>query len=412
MATEGAGLVDYSQALETVLAHAVPLGAENCPLDRLLGRVTAEPVASLADMPRFDTSAVDGYGVHRDDIPRFGGDPVTLPVVGTAAAGSDPTAINLGPGEVVRILTGAALPAGVAAVVMQEDVSVEGGRATFSRAVRLGQHVRERGEEFAAGDTVVPAGLVVTPGVVAAIAAAGHASAAVAARPRVGLLVTGEELAAPGSPLGPGQIYESNSYGLAAALAAMGYPSPLVVRTPDRADETRRGLAQLLGECDVVITSGGVSVGEFDIVKSELGELAVETLLWRVAIKPGKPFYFGRLARPSGPCIVFGLPGNPVAAMVTFHMLVRPYLLAVQGLAAPPVMHEARLSAPLRKKAGRMEFVPCRVEDGVADPVVKRGSHMPGGLVGVNALLLFPRELEDLAEGDAVATTPLIGGLV
>lgn len=412
MATEGAELVSYAEALECVLSHAEPLGVEQCALNALLGRVTAEPVTSLADMPRFDTSAMDGYGIHADDVARLQAGPVHLPLVGTAAAGWDPASLAVQPGQAIRILTGAAVPTGVAAVVMQEDVVVEGGVVSFTRPVKMGQHIRLRGEEYAAGDVVVPAGIVAAPGVVAATAAAGHASVTVHGRPRVGLLITGEELTAPGEALGPGHIYESNSYGLSAALAAMGFPPPTVVRTPDRVAETRAGLAGLLDRCDVVITSGGVSVGEFDIVKDELCALEVETLVWGVAIKPGKPFYFGRAGQANGSRRVFGLPGNPVAAMVTFHMLVRPYLLAVQGLEGRPQFAEAQLAAPLRKKAGRMEFVPCRVSNGMANPVVKRGSHMPGGLVGVNSLLLFPRAKDALAEGESVLVTPLAGGLV
>jgi molybdopterin molybdotransferase len=401
-------LTDYAQALETVLEYAAPLGTEDCALGDLLGRVLAEPVCAELAMPFFDSSSVDGYAVTEEDVdagPK--GECLRLELAGTIRAGDDPTGIVLQPGRTLQILTGAALPQGAAAVVMQEDVHVEGGSVVIDAPVTGGQYIRRRGEEFDAGSEVAPAGIVVTPGVVAAIAAIGKANATVFRRPRVGLLVTGDELVAPGNPLRPGQIYESNSHGLTASLLAMRFEAPVVERVPDDAPQTRAALANLLRDCDVVLTSGGVSVGEYDHVKPALADLGVETILWGVAMKPGKPFYFGW----KDGCAVLGLPGNPVAAMVTFHTLVRPYLLRSIGLSGRLALSRAGLASALTKEPGRLEFVPCRLTGGIADPVLKRGSHMPGTLVAANALAICPRGIASLAAGDEVEVMMLEGSV-
>ena len=413
MGADRAPLTDYTDALDMVLAHAAQLGTESLPLRALHGRVLAEPVRTSHDMPFFDTSAMDGYALTAEDIEaanRLGS--IELALVGTAAAGSDPTGVVLRPRQTLQILTGAAVPDGVAAIVMQEDVEVTSSTVRIAGPARAGQNIRARGEEFRSGHEVAPAGVLVTPGVVAAIAASGQPGATVCRQPRIGFLVTGDELVTPGEPLSPGCIYDANSFGVTASLMATGFEPPVTVHVPDDPGRTREALAELLDTCDVVITSGGVSVGELDAVKGALSALGVATVLWGVAIKPGKPFYFGRAtSRTPGPA-VFGLPGNPVAAMVTFHALVRPYLLRAIGLCGRPMVARARLAAGLNKKPGRMEFVPCRVFDGVANPVTKRGSHMLGTLTTTNALVLFPKDLATLDAGAEVEVMSLEGRVV
>jgi molybdopterin molybdotransferase len=296
-------------------------------------------------------------------------------------------------------------------MIMQEDARRDGDDVTFCEPVRVGQHIRLQGEEFRAGDEIVPKGRVATPGVVAALAASGAPDAAVYRQPRVGILVTGNELLPPGSPLTPGAIYESNSHGLAASLQAMRFDPPAIRRAPDDPVQTRAAISDLMDRCDVVLTSGGVSVGEFDTIRPALASLGVETVFWGVAIKPGKPFYFGRIPGSPTARAAFGLPGNPVAARVPFHALVRPYLLRCTGLPGRPAMLRARLAAGLRKKPGRLEFVPCRLHDGVADPALKRGSHMLGTLTEANGLVLFPADAAALDDGDPVDVMPLAGGM-
>lgn len=406
-------LIDYTAALDVVLEHATPFGAEKCALADLLGRVLAEPVPAAYDMPFFDTSSVDGYAVTVDDVERCAmGGSLDLELVGQLRAGSDPTGIVLTRGSTLNILTGAPVPQGVAAMVMQEDVSISGTSVTIGGTLRVGQFLRFRGEEFHTGDEVVSGGIVATPGVVAAIAACGQAAVEVYRRPVVGLLVTGDELVAPGSALTPGRIYESNSHGVTASLQAMRFDPPIVRRVPDDASQTREALVDLLRDCDVVLTSGGVSVGEFDTVKPALADIGIETVIWGVAIKPGKPFYFGSLTgRDDGP-VVFGLPGNPVATMVTFHIFVRPYLIKCMGLCGRPVTLRAHLAAGFEKEPGRMEFVPCRLSDGIADPVIKRGSHMLGTLTQTNALALIPKDAAAIEAGAEVEVMSLEGSVI
>ena len=402
-----AALTDYGTALQTVLLRAAPLGTEDCPLDDLPGRTLAEAVHAAHPMPFFDNSAVDGYALTMEDAGREG--PLRLDLVATLRAGADPSGVSIRPGETAKVLTGAALPEGAAAMVMQEETRADSRTVEMTGPVRPGQHIRRKGEEFQPGDEIVPAGAAAMPGVIAAIAASGQASATVYRRPDIGLLVTGDELLRPASPLLPGRIFESNSYGLAASLRAMGLPYPIVRRAPDDPEQTRAALSDLLASCHVVLTSGGVSVGEFDTIKPALASLGVKTVLWGLAIKPGKPFYFGVGAGPEPAPVVFGLPGNPVAAMVTFHALVRPYLLRCMGRDARPATVRARLGKDLKKKPGRMEFVPCRLSAGVADPEIKRGSHMLGTLVGANGLVLFPRDETALPGGSEVDVMLLDG---
>lgn len=402
-----APLLDYSDALDAVLAAAAPMEAESVALVEVPGRVLAEPVRSAHDMPFFDNSAVDGYALTAEDARREGA--FWLPLAGTLRAGADPTGVTLAPGAAIKVLTGAAVPEGAATMVMQEDTEAADGGIRFVGPLPLNRNIRRRGEEFHKGDEILPAGVLATPAVVAAIAAAGLAMAIAYRRPRIGVLVTGDELLPPGEPLLPGRIYESNFHGLAAALRAMGFDAPLLRRAPDEPAATRAMLSDLLEACDVVLTSGGVSVGEFDAIKPALADLGVETIFWGLAIKPGKPFYFGR--KPGG-AAVFGLPGNPVAAMVTFHTLARPFLLRSMGLDGRPRVSRARLVRDLKKKPGRLEFVPCRVADGEADPEVKRGSHMLGALALANALVLFPKEAATLSAGDTVEVISLKGSVV
>ena len=412
MADSRASLTDYGAALDSILAHAAPLGMESCPLFELIGRVLATPVRAAHDMPFFDTSSVDGYAVTARDIEKVRtSGTLRLELAGQIRAGSDPSGIGLEPGSTFHILTGAPAPNGLAAVVMQEDVHLSGTSVLIEGTLVAGQNVRYCGEEFSAGDEVVPAGVVVTPGVIAAIAASGQAQAEVYRRPRVGLLVTGDELVAPGSPLTPGRIYESNSFGVTASLQAMRFDPPVIRRVTDEPTQTRAALEDLLRDCDVILTSGGVSVGEFDTVKPALADIGVETVLWGVAIKPGKPFYFGRFPGGADGPVVFGLPGNPVAVMVTFHTLVRPYLLKSTGLCGRPAMVRARLAAALTKEPGRLEFVPCRLSGGIADPVLKRGSHMLGTLTETNALALIPRDLASIEAGEEVDVMSLEGSV-
>ena len=400
-------LTSFADALATVLAEVRSLGHETVPLDAACGRILAQDIVAPFDLPHFDNTSVDGYAVHATDLERAnreGSAELSLDMV--IPAGEELRGRELKPGSAARVLTGSPLPAGTGAVVMQEEIELRDEQVRITAGISPGQCIRRQGEEFHTGDVVVRRGQRLTPPVCALAATMGLAQIAVTRAPRVGLLLTGSELVAPGQPLREGQIYESNGSGLAAALRLAGITS-LEIRTVNDAHEpTLAALAALLDSNDIVITSGGVSVGTFDAVKDALRQLKVEQRIWRVAIKPGKPFFFGIREQGGQRAVVFGLPGNPLSALVTFSVFAFPYLRAVQGDATGSVPITARLAAPIKKSAGRLEFVPVTLttdEQGwQAQPLDKRASHMLGGFAHAHALAIFPVELEQMEAGQTV----------
>jgi len=378
-----------------VLEAARPLPAEPVPIAQAGGRVAAEDVRARVDLPPFASSAMDGFAVRADDLP------ASLQVVGESAAGG-PHNGRLAVGKAVIISTGAVVPDGADAVVPIELVVRQENSVEISSAAAPGAHVRPRGGDVAAGDVVVPAGARLTPARLAAAAAAGVAEVSCRRRPRVAVLATGSELVAPGEPLRPGQIYEANGLMLASALAAAGAE---VVTDPPAADDEavlRKALERGLAG-DVLVTSGGVSVGEHDLVRAVELELGVEELFWRVSIKPGKPVSFG----VRGETLVFGLPGNPVSALVGCELFVKPALRALQGLTDPlPRFEPGRLSVGLRRNEERDEFVRARsrvdADAVVLEPVVGQESHMIVRSAAADALVHVPRGNGELASGSTV----------
>ena len=397
-------MISVDEALARVLAEARPLPLERVALVDAAGRALAEPLVARADLPPFDDSSMDGYAVRAADLAGAGeGQEVLLPVVYPVHAGEN-AARPLRPGECARIFTGAPVPPGADAVVAQEIVTVVEGRARFARAARAGDHVRRRGNDVTAGTTVLAAGASIGPGEIALLAAQGQTYVPVHRRPRVALLATGDELRELGDDPARGPIVASSTYALAASLRAAGAEVSLLgIARDDRAD-TRRCIEAGLG-ADVLLTTGGVSVGDHDYVKEALREAGCQERFWKVSIKPGKPIYF---AVGGAGALVFGLPGNPVSTMVCFEVFVRPALRRLGGHAAvvrAPL--EARLDrAQRRKDAGRREYLRGRVRSvGGAlrvVPVEQQSSGALTSLVGVNALVVFPEGASALAEGDAV----------
>ncbi len=368
-----AELIRIEEAQRLVLEHAKPMESERVPIERAAGRVLAEPAAAVVDLPPFPSSAMDGYALRAADT---AGAPVVFPVVERIAAGV-PARSALAAGEAMAIATGGAVPEGADAVVPLEVVEEGADGLRVAAPVAAGANVRGRGGDVRVGETVLERGAVLGPGQVAALAAAGVADVRCAKRPRVGILVTGSELRSPGEELEPGQIYESNGLLLATALHLAGaVPAQLGV-VPDDEEEHRRTIERALLGFDMLVTTGGASVGPHDLVRKVLAELRVEELFWGVAIKPGKPVAVG-VRRDH---LVFNLPGNPVSVLAGFELLVRPAVNALLGLPEPlPVFRRGALAAALRRNADRDEFVRARVsgdgDEPLLEPLAGQESHM------------------------------------
>lgn len=391
-------------ALRTVLAAAAPLAPETCPSAEALGRVLAEAVVSHRTLPPFDASAMDGYALRAADLARASAAaPAVLAVPFEVAAGARPSRA-IGAGEAARIFTGAPLPPGADAVVRQEDVVRDGDRARFTIPVPAGENVREAGEDVRAGDVVLDPGARLGPGPLGMLASLGRTVVAVHRRPRVAILSGGDELIEPdGDPAG-GRIVASNSYSIAAQCREAGAEPTYLGIARDTPDDLERLLRAGLW-ADVLVSSAGVSVGDRDYVRPVLEKLGCELVFFGVRIKPGFPLVFGRF--PGRGPLVFGLPGNPVSAMVTFEEFVRPVLRRLAGHRA---LHRPRIAAvlgeTLRKAAGRAHFVRVRLErkDGVvvARSTGNQSSGVLRSMALAHGLLVFPADATALAEGTQV----------
>jgi molybdopterin molybdotransferase len=385
-------LPSIEDALALVLEWVQPLSGEDVLVARAVGRVVAEPALAVTDLPPFDSSAMDGYAVRATDTPG------RLTVVGHSAAGK-PETRALGTGEAIVISTGAVVPDGADAVVPVERTS---GDLLVER-VGSGDNVRPRGGDARVGDVIVERGDVLRPAQLGALAAAGAVTLWCARRPRVSVLATGSELRAPGEVLAPGEIYESNTVLLAAQLESAGAEVTVLEPVGDDESATRAALERGL-EADVLVTSGGVSVGPHDLVRGELAALGAEEVFWRVAVKPGKPIAFA----VRGATMVFGLPGNPVSSLVGFELFVRPALLALQGARDPgPAYLPGRLGVRVERNEHRDELVRAttRIDDGavVLDPLSGQESHMIVRSAAASALVLVPRGRGALPAGAQVS---------
>ena len=388
-------LLSIDDALARVLVRARALDPERVPVAAAAGRVLAEDVTARVDLPPFASSAMDGFAVRAADLPG------RLPVVSRIAAGL-PTDRRLAPGEAMEISTGGAVPEGADAVVPVERVVEADNIIEVVDPILSGAHVRPTGGDVRAGDVLLDAGTLLGAAQVGALAAAGVAGVLCARRPTVVVLSTGTELRAPGEELGPGQIYESNGPMLAAAFEASGALVERIGSIPDD-EESHRGALERGLAADVLVSSGGVSVGPHDLVRRILAELGVEEHFWGVAVRPGKPLAFGT----RGPTLVFGLPGNPVSALVAVELFVRPALRALQGATRPgPHYESARLASALQRNAARDELVCARTRDEAGEaslePLTGQESHMIARAAAADALVLVPAGDGELAAGDQV----------
>jgi molybdopterin molybdotransferase len=390
-----AELLSLQDAIGQVLARAEPLEPTGLQVPEAAGRVLAEDAKAAVDLPPFPSSAMDGFALRGEDTPG------RLPVVARIAAGAPATA-TLRAGEAMAIATGGVVPEGADAVVPIENVVEEDNEIEVQDTVASGSHVRPRGGDVRAGDVVVERGTRVGTAQLAALVAAGIDRVSVHRRPRVAILATGSELRRPGESLGPGQIYDSNGVLIASAVRSAGGEVEQLPAVADDEPAHRAALERGL-TADVLVTSGGVSVGPHDLVRRILGELGVDEVFWGVAVKPGKPVAFGARGRT----LVFGLPGNPVSSLVGCELFVRPALLALQGASVPgPVFREGRLAAAVDRNVHRDELLRARAlpsDDGVVlDPVAGQESHMIVRAAGADALVLAPRGEGTLPAGERV----------
>jgi molybdopterin molybdotransferase len=389
---------DYHEALALVLDGLAPLESETVALTEAVGRVLAADARAVIDLPPFDRTAMDGFAVRAEDVSPG----AALRVLGDLAAGGDED-IRLGPGTAARISTGAAIPPGADAILRVEDTEGGEGVVVATAGVEPGQHIRRRAEDVSAGDVLARPGDVLTVPRLSALASAGIGFVAVPRVPRVDLVVTGSELLAPGAPPEPGKIYESNSVAVGTLVEQAGasvvhYPS-----VPDDFERTREILGRGL-QGDVLIVSGGVSVGPHDHVKPALEALGVEEVFWRVRIKPGKPLWFGR----RGDTLVFGLPGNPLSAIVCTALFVAPALRRLRGEADPgPRFDRGRLGEPAGPSDERTTFLISKLvpgADGVLEawPTERQGSHMTGALGESDGFAVAPHGSGALPAGAEV----------
>jgi molybdopterin molybdotransferase len=379
-------LLTLEAAIEAVLVRSAPLSRERVALGEASGRVLAEPARALVDLPPFASSAMDGFALRSADTPG------RLPVVARIAAGS-PAPRELHSGEAMGIATGGVVPEGADAVVPIERVVTTGDSIEVPDAVGRDDNVRPRGGDVREGDVVLEAGTRIGAAQIGALAAAGIPEVVCARRPQVAVLATGSELRTPGESLEPGEIYEANGAMLEAALRAHGADVERLAPVRDDEDAHRDALARAL-QSDVVVSSGGVSVGPHDLVRSVAAELGVEEVFWRVAVKPGKPISFG--VRDA--TLVFGLPGNPVSTLVGFELFVRPALRALEGERdVGPRFRQAPLARPVRRNDARAELVRARWRDGALEALSGQESHMIVRAAGADALVLVPRGAGELA---------------
>jgi molybdopterin molybdotransferase len=395
-----------ADALERILAEVKPVvGSETVAVRSALGRVLAADVESRIDVPSHTNSAMDGYAVIGADLPADAG--TRLEVIGTSAAGR-PFGGQVAPGQCVRIMTGAPMPAGADTVVMQENVTRDGDTAIIGAGQKPGQHVRQAGEDIAAGSVALRAGTLLMPAQIGILGSLGVGEVSVRRRPRVAFFSTGDELRSVGEPLGEGQIYDSNRYTIHGMLTRLGVEVFDMGIVRDERDAVEQAFAKAADAADAIVTSGGVSVGDADYVTETL-ERAGTVGFWKVAIKPGRPLAFGRI----GNALFFGLPGNPNSVMATFYQLVQPALQALAGMPdpSPPLTIPAVSASALRKKPGRTEFqrgVLSRGDDGrlVVHKTGQQGSGVLSSMAAANCFIVLPEDAGPVSVGDEVIVQP------
>lgn len=397
-------MIPLEEAINSILATVPRLPAVAVPLSEALGLVTADALSATEPIPPFANTGVDGYAVQAADTAGATAEsPVRLRVVDELPAGKAPT-VPVGPGEAIRIMTGAPVPGGADAIVMVEDTSADGDFVTIRRAARAGDHVRAAGGDLDVGDVAIPGGSVLGPAGLGVVASLGHPTVRVVRRPRVAVMSTGDELVPPGEPLAIGQIRDSNRPMLSALVAQTGCEVvDFGIGVDDEAVITER-LEKAAATCDAMVTSGGVSMGDYDIIKMVLGRIA-EMNWWQIAIRPAKPLAFGMLSGVP----IFGLPGNPVSSHVSYELFARPALLHMMGHSKRfrPVTPAVAGHDMRRRSDGKLHLnrVTLRPEEGsgrmVASDAGGQASNVLSALAASDGLVLLP-DGKGVAAGDDV----------
>lgn len=390
--------MSVDEALANIQSAVFPLATETLPLSQAIGRIAHQDVRARLFNPAFDVSAMDGYAVRAADI--VPDRPCKL--IGTSQAGSGFEG-TLAKDQCVRIFTGAPLPEGADAVIMQEDAKANGDTVSFQHTIDSGRHVRIRGEDFSQGDLLIEAGQILTPARLALAAAGNVAQLDVATLPRIAILATGDELVFPGQPVGPDQIVASNSVGLSALFGRQARQIDNFGIVPDNLGSLRSAISNALADKpDVLVTTGGASVGEHDFVQSALNQCGVEIHFWKIAMRPGKPLMFGR----HGKTLVFGLPGNPVSALVTARIFILPALWALARARPVPSM-----AFPLAKSLGsngprrhylRGRFVNTYGKATMVSPIAQTDSGHLSSLASADVLIEQKEHCPGKSEGDLV----------
>lgn len=388
-------MLTFDEARERILSAVALVGTEIVPLPAAAGRVLREPLTAKVPIPAFDYSAMDGYAIATTDF--AGSGPWTLPVVGESRTGS--LAPELKSGTTCRIFTGAALPSPADAIVMQEDVTRSDERATFVEKPRPGAHVRRQGEDLAVGALALENGMRLGPSQLGLIASLDRAEVLVSKKPRVRIVCTGDELRAAGSPPRPGSIPESNGVALAAFVNQVGGEATLAPYARDDREETARIIGQALDESDLVLTVGGASVGDHDLVRPCLEAAGATLDFWKVRIKPGKPLIFGK----RGDVAILGLPGNPVSALVTFVLFGAPLVRALAGDSAPVArFRTAKLTHAFEQKPGRRGFYRATLAGNDVSVIGNQASGNSASMAWANCLLMLEEDSTGAAAGSSV----------
>ncbi|HLD14764.1 MAG TPA: gephyrin-like molybdotransferase Glp [Burkholderiales bacterium] len=396
-------MLTLEQAQTAILAAVRPAAhTETVPLAHALGRYVATKLHARTDHPAFDNSAMDGYAVRTADVAAHD---FRLPLADEARCGDAPG--QLVPGTAMRIFTGAPLPAGADTVVIQEDVKIEDGTVVFPRSIQRDQNLRRRAEDFRLGEALYAPGRRLSAWGLALLATAGVAEVEVFRRPRVLVVATGDELVAPGTPLKPGQVYESNRLVTLTLLAQLGAETVDGGTVRDDPVALRALLANST-DVDFIITSGGASVGDHDVVKQVFAEIGAINF-WKVRVKPGKPIAFGHVGERIH---FFALPGNPVSSLITFKLFVEPAVYAWHHARAPALTLLAQAANGFRRRPGRTEFLRARLynHDGrlMVDALKGQGSHMLGPLRDTNGLIRVEADSSGFGAGDTVPVLPLM----